>query len=80
MAVVLLTDNDKFGIAEQALTTLIMLAILAFLYAVILGASTVHRLLGMTGADVLDRISALILAALATETIIEGIHAAFSLA
>ena len=77
VAVVLLTDNDKFGIAEQALTTLIMLAILAFLYAVLLGASTVHRLLGMTGADVLDRISALVLAALAVDTIVEGIHASF---
>ncbi len=77
VAVVLLTDNDKFGIAEQALTTLVMLAILAFLYAVLLGASTVHRLLGMTGADVLDRISALVLAALAVDTIIEGIHASF---
>ena len=77
VAVVLLTDNEEFGIVEQALTTLIMLAILAFLYAVLLGASTVHRLLGTTGADVLDRISALVLAALAMDTIIEGIHASF---
>ncbi len=77
VAVVLLTDNEKFGIVEQALTTLIMLAILAFLYAVLLGASAVHRLLGTTGADVLDRISALVLAALAMDTIIEGIHASF---
>jgi multiple antibiotic resistance protein len=77
VAVVLLTDNDKYGIVEQALTTLIMLAILAFLYAVLLGASAVHRLLGTTGADVLDRISALVLAALAMDTIIEGIHASF---
>jgi multiple antibiotic resistance protein len=77
VAVVLLTDNDKYGIVEQALTTLIMLAILAFLYAVLLGASAVHCLLGTTGADVLDRISALVLAALAMDTIIEGIHASF---
>ena len=77
VAVVLLTDNEEFGIVEQALTTLIMLAILAFLYAVLLGASAVHRLLGLTGADVLDRISALVLAALAMDTIIEGIHASF---
>ena len=77
VAVVLLTDNVKYGIVEQALTTLIMLAILAFLYAVLLGASTVHRLLGTTGADVLDRISALVLAALAMDRIIEGIHASF---
>jgi multiple antibiotic resistance protein len=80
VAVVLLTDNDKFTIAEQALTTLIMLAIVAFLYAVLLGADTVHRLLGTTGADVIDRISALILAALAVDTIIEGLYASFSLA
>jgi hypothetical protein len=45
------------------------------------GSSTtisVQRLLGATGADVISRISGLILAALAVETILQGIRASFT--
>jgi multiple antibiotic resistance protein len=79
LAVVLLTDNQKFGVIEQAQTTLVMLFILAITCAVLLAAGTVQRLLGATGADVISRISGLILAALAVETILQGIRASFSL-
>jgi multiple antibiotic resistance protein len=79
LAVVLLTDNQKFGFVEQAQTTLVMLIILALTCALLLAAGTVQRLLGATGADVISRISGLILAALAVETILQGIRASFSL-
>ena len=79
LAVVLLTDNEKFGFAEQAQTTLVMLFILTLTCAVLLAAGPVQRLLGATGADVISRISGLILAALAVETILQGIRASFSL-
>ena len=79
LAVVLLTDNEKFGFAEQAQTTLVMLFILAITCGVLLVSGAVQRLLGATGADVISRISGLILAALAVETILQGIRASFSL-
>ncbi len=79
LAVVLLTDNDQFGFVEQAQTMLVMLSILALTYLVLLGAGTIQRFLGNTGADVLNRISGLILAALSVETILDGVRASFSL-
>lgn len=79
LAVVLLTNNDQFGFVEQAETTLVMLSILALTYLALLGADTIQRFLGDTGADVLNRISGLILAALSVETILDGIRASFSL-
>ena len=68
LAVVLLTDNSTFGFFEQAQTTAVMLVVLAVTCAVLLAAGTLDRLLGTTGADVISRISGLILAALAVET------------
>ncbi len=79
LAVVLLTDNSTFGFVEQAQTTVVMFVVLAITCAVLLVASTLERLLGATGADVISRISGLILAALAVETILQGIRASFSL-
>lgn len=79
-AVLLLVIAGVFPLAvEQAQTTLVMLFILALTCALLLSAGTVQRLLGATGADVISRISGLILAALAVETILQGIRASFSL-
>ena len=75
----MLTDNSTFGLLEQAQTTVVMLVVLALTCAVLLAAGTLDRLLGTTGADVISRISGLILAALAVETILQGIRASFSL-
>jgi multiple antibiotic resistance protein len=80
LAVVLLTDNEQFGFVEQAQTTLVMLAILAITYVVLLAAGPIQRILGTTGADVVSRVLGLILAALSVEIVIEGIRASFSLA
>lgn len=79
LAVVLLTDNEKFGFFEQSQTALVMLFVLALTLAVFLVAGTVQRFLGETGADVIGRVSGLVLAALAVETILDGIRASFSL-
>ncbi|HKH12866.1 MAG TPA: MarC family protein [Rubrobacter sp.] len=73
LAVVLLTDNSTFGLLEQAQTTVVMPVVLAVTCAVLLAAGSPDRLLGTTGADVIGRISGLILAALAVETILQGI-------
>jgi len=77
ITVVLLTDNEQFGIVEQTQTTLVMLGILVLLYLMLLVAERVQRLLGNTGADVLSRIAGLVLAALSVDIIIDGIRASF---
>jgi multiple antibiotic resistance protein len=79
LTVVLLTDNEQFGFVEQAQTTLVMLAILAITYVVLLAAGQIQRILGTTGADVVSRVFGLVLAALSVEIVIGGIRASFSL-
>ena len=76
MAAVLLTDNDSFTVAEQAGTTAVMMGILAITYVMLLGAETMQRYIGPTGANVLSRVLGLILAAVASETMLEGLRAA----
>jgi multiple antibiotic resistance protein len=78
MAAVLLTDNDQFSIPQQAVTTLILLIVLAFTYGMMRAADTVYRAIGTTGANVLNRVMGLVLAALAVQATLEGVRAAFS--
>ena len=78
MAAVLLTDNDQFGIPEQAVTTLILFSVLAFTYGMMRAAETVHRAIGTTGANVLNRVMGLVLAALAVQVALDGVRTAFS--
>jgi multiple antibiotic resistance protein len=74
MAVVLLTDNNVHTIWQQAETAALLLLVLAFTYACLVGADFVQRLLGQTGANVISRIMGLILAALAVQSILTGLH------
>ncbi len=78
-AVVLLTNNNQFSVLEQAETTLVLFGILALIYAVLLVAGSVQRVLGKSGIEVVGRVSGLILAALSVETILHGVGAYYSL-
>ena len=78
MTVVLLTNNEQLGFVEQAQTMLVMFAVLAILYGLLLIAGGVQRFLGRMGADVLSRIAALVLAALSIGILLDGIRASFS--
>lgn len=80
LVVVLLTDNNRFSVPEQAVTALMLLVVLLFTYLVLRAAERVQRVLGITGISVVSRVSGLILAALSVETILDGIRETFSLA
>lgn len=77
LVAVLLTNNDRFTVAEQATTTLVMLFVLVLTFVILYFANAIQRVLGTVGADVLSRVLALVLAALAVERILDGIRAAF---
>jgi multiple antibiotic resistance protein len=79
MAAVLLTDGAKFSVLEQAVTTAVLLAVLAFTYGMLLLADPIHGVLKTAGANVLSRVMGLVLAGLSVEVILAGIRAAFSL-
>lgn len=74
MASVMLTDNDSFTIAEQAITAGIVVAIFAVIYVILRGATAIQDRLGTTGAAVMSRVFGLVLAALAVQTLLDGMR------
>jgi multiple antibiotic resistance protein len=74
LAAILLTDDDVYTVIEQVETAGVMLLVLAITYACLIGANYVQRVLGDTGANVVGRVMGLILAALAVQSILTGLH------
>ena len=79
MAVVLLTDNNRFEPAEQAMTTAVMLSIIVITYLFLLLAVPLQRLIGLTGASIISRVMGLILAAVAVDNVLSAFKIYFSL-
>ncbi|WP_109078380.1 MarC family protein [Aggregatibacter kilianii] len=78
MAIVLLTDNHRFSLFDQTMTTLIMLSVLAITYLLFLAANRIQRWIGNTGAAVISRVMGLILAAVAINNMLVGIRDFFT--
>lgn len=79
MAVVMLTDNHRFSVSEQIVTTAVMFAVLATTLVLLLLATHIHRFIGEAGASLVSRVMGLILAAVATNSILQGITTYFGL-
>jgi len=79
LAVVSLTDNSKFNLAEQAETVAQMTLILAVTLVLMLLASRIIKIIGDAGASVISRVMGLILASVAVNGIVLGIKQAFTL-
>ncbi len=77
MAVVLLTENSRNSIPEQAVTACIMLAVIGAAYGLMLAAPRISRVIGEAGASVVSRVMGLILASIAATQVLEGIVAYF---
>lgn len=77
LAVVVLTDNDRYSLLEQGRTALVLLVVMAIQLALLLGASRVQKFLGDMGINILSRVMGLILCAVAAQNIITGLQTAF---
>ena len=75
LAVVILTDNDRFSVARQAATAGMMAVVLAATLAILLAANPVHRLIGDAGASVISRVMGMILAAVAVDSVLAALAA-----
>lgn len=79
LAVVLLTDNHRFSVFQQAQTTAVMFVVLAITLVLLLLANPIHRLIKESGASIVSRVMGMILAAVAADNILEGIELRFHL-
>ncbi len=79
LAAVLLTENSRYNILEQAQTVAMMMLVLLIVYLLMLGANWINRLIGKSGASVVSRVMGLILAAVATTNALNGLKVYFSL-
>lgn len=73
LAAIVLTDNDLYTVPQQFETALVLLAVLAVNYVMMLLADPILRFIGKSGASVLVRIMGMILAALSVELVMEAL-------
>ena len=79
LAAVLLTENARYNIAEQAQTLGTMYAVLLVALVLMLLASPIQRIIGDSGASIISRVMGLILASVATANTLAGIREYFAL-
>ncbi len=79
LAAVLLTENATHGLADQIQTTVVIAAVLAIVFILLILASKVHGIIGDAGASIISRVMGLILTAVAVSNIIDGIKLSFSI-
>ena len=72
LAVVILTDNHRYSVAEQAVTAGLLVLVLILTLALLLAASFIHRLIGNTGASVISRVMGIVLATIAVDAVLSG--------
>jgi multiple antibiotic resistance protein len=73
LAVVLLTDNNRYTVLEQSVTALLLAAVLLVVLAALLLAARIQRYLGLAGIMVITQVMGLILASLSVQQVLDGI-------
>ena len=79
LAAVMLTENARYSLTQQALTIAVMLSVLLVTLLLMLAAVRIHRLIGDSGASVISKVMGLILASVATASTLTGIESHFGL-
>jgi multiple antibiotic resistance protein len=72
LAVVLLTDNNRFSLVEQSLTAGLMIVVLAGVLLALLLAGRIQRHLGAAGIMVVTQIMGLVLASFSVQQMLDG--------
>lgn len=79
LAAVLLTENARYSIYEQAQTYMVLVAVLVVAYVMMLLAAPINKLIGASGASVVSRVMGLILSSVAVANLLEGLRTYFTL-
>jgi len=77
LAIILLTDNARHSIVNQATTAAMMTLIILINYFLMRSASFINRKIGRSGAIVISKVMGLILASIAATNILIGIKEFF---
>jgi multiple antibiotic resistance protein len=77
LAVVLLTDNNRFSLAEQSVTAGLMILVLVAVLLALLLAGRIQRYLGTAGIMVVTQIMGLVLASFSVQQMLDGITETF---
>ncbi len=73
LAIVLLTDNNRFSIADQSVTALVMVLVLVAAYVMMRLADPIIRLIGHSGTAIVSRVMGMILASVAADNIMSAV-------
>lgn len=74
LAVVLLTDHERYSFGEQIDTVAMVVVIMVVLWLALLAANPINRLIGASGANILARIMGLLLATVAANSVLKAIE------
>jgi multiple antibiotic resistance protein len=77
MAVVVLTENNRYTIAHQSMITGMMFLVMGATLALLMCSGPILRVIGNTGASIISRVMGLILAAVAAENVLSALKAYF---
>ena len=80
LSVVMLTDNNVRSVAEQAVTTGILILCLLILFVLFALAGAIFRVLGRPGVEIVSRVFGLILASIAVTNLVVAIKLSFGIA
>jgi multiple antibiotic resistance protein len=73
LAIVMLTDNNRFAISDQAITAAVMVGVLAVAYLFMLLADPIIRIIGNSGAAIISRVMGMILASVAADAVLSAL-------
>lgn len=73
LGVVVAANNPAYGAAQQVIAMVTLLLVLSITYLFLLSADWIHRWIGRTGSLILSRVMGILLATIATETILQAL-------
>ncbi|WP_171121398.1 MULTISPECIES: MarC family protein [unclassified Ruegeria] len=72
LAIVILTDNNRYSVADQGITALVMISVVAIAFVLMLLAEPIIRLIGHSGAAIISRVMGMILASVAVNSVLSA--------
>ncbi|MDF1718458.1 MAG: MarC family protein [Antarcticimicrobium sp.] len=73
LAIVILTDNKRFSVSDQAITGVVMLGVIAAAYLLMRLAEPIIRLIGTAGSAIISRVMGMILASVAANAVLTAL-------